>query len=226
MKYQYILLDADNTLFDFDACEKEAFYYAMHHFGVDATEDMYARYNIINANCWKALERGELTRESLQITRYQRLMEEFSLSLDPKETNECYLGHLATVGILYPGAVEFVKTLSENAQVYIITNGLARVQVGRFRNCPLVPYLKSIFISEDMGASKPDPAFFEAVAKKIDGFEKSRAIVIGDSLTSDIQGANNYDLDCIWYNPKKKAKGNQKIDYIVSDYDEILRILN
>lgn len=225
MNYQYILLDADNTLFDFDACEKQAFARAMTKLGVTPTETLYNRYSAINDACWKALERGELTRQALQATRYRRLAEEFSLAIDPDTANDTYLSCLAETDLLYPGAVEFVKTLSKKAKLYIVTNGLARVQTGRFERSPILPYIEKVFISEVVGFSKPDAAFFEAVANDIDGFDKKRAIVIGDSLTSDIKGANNASLACIWYNPKGKAKGNESIDYIVSNYDEILRIL-
>ena len=221
MKYKYILLDIDNTLFDFDACERQAFYRAMTELGVPPTEALHSRYSAINDACWRALERGEMTREALQAARYRRLAEEFSLSFDPDEANDLYLTHLAQTDTLYPGASDFVKALAEMAEIHIITNGLARVQTGRLQRSPLYPFFKKVFISEQVGAAKPDPAFFEAVATEIDGFDKSRAIVIGDSLTSDIKGANNARIDCIWYNPKGKAKGGETIDHIVSDYGEI-----
>lgn len=225
MKYSYILLDADNTLFDFDACEKQAFYRAMTKLGILPTDALYSRYSAINDACWKALERGELTREALQATRYRRLAEEFSLSIDPDLANDTYLSCLAQTDVLYPGAVEFVKALAKTAKLYIVTNGLARVQTGRLERSPIFPYIEKVFISEMVGAAKPDSAFFEAVAKGIDGFDPTRAIVIGDSLTSDIKGANNASLACIWYNPNRKSKGNEAIDHIVSNYNEILRIL-
>ncbi len=225
MKYRFILLDADNTLMDFDACEKKAFWLTMNDLGISVTDAMYDRYSILNLSCWKELERGLITREELQTKRYIRFANEFSLTIDPKSTNERYISHLSKIGTLIPGAHEFVRTLSKKAELYIITNGLARVQVGRFKNNPLVPYIRDIFISEIVGASKPEKLFFDRVAQKIPNFDPKQAIVIGDSLTSDIKGANNAGLPCIWFNPKGMPAGDAKIDFIVSGYDEILRIL-
>ena len=225
MKYRFILLDADNTLFDFDACEKKAFVQAMESFGVAPTDTMYHTYRSINHDCWKQLEKGQITREELQILRYARFTREFSLAIDPAGLNEQYVSNLSKIGILLPGAAEFVEALSKKAEVYIVTNGIARVQHGRFKDCPLVPYIRHIFISEEVGAAKPDKAFFDRVAQMIPDFDSKRAIVIGDSLSSDIQGANNASLACIWYNPNAQTASNERIDYTVSEYGEILRIL-
>ena len=225
MKYRFILLDADNTLFDFDACEKTAFYQTMEGLGITPTEAMYQGYQEINDACWKQLEKGQITREELQRLRFLRFAHRFSLSLDPIDANCRYIENLSKLGILIPGAVDFVKALSEMAKVYIITNGIARVQHGRFKDCPLLPYIQRIFISEEIGAAKPDKAFFDRVADMIPDFDTTKAIVIGDSLSGDIKGANNARLDCIWYNPKEKKPGNEQIDHTVSDYNEILHIL-
>lgn len=225
MKYRFILLDADNTLFDFDVCEKEAFYSTLESLGISPSETMYKGYQTINQACWKQLEKGELTREDLQNVRFERFAKEFDLSLDPIDANRRYIENLSTLGILIPGAVDFVKTLSDAAKIYIITNGIARVQHGRFKNCPLLPYIRQIFISEEVGFAKPDKAFFDRVAEMIPDFDAKEAIVIGDSLTSDIQGANNASLACIWYNPHGKKAGSERIDYTASTYEEILNIL-
>ena len=225
MKYRFILLDADNTLLDFDACEKKAFMCTMESMGIMPDDQVYEGYSAINLACWKQLEKGEITREELQILRYVRFANAFSLSIDPATTNERYISYLSKIGILIPGALEFVKTLARTAELYIITNGLARVQNGRFKDNPLCPYIRRIFISEEVGAGKPDKEFFDRVAKQIPDFDPKSAIVIGDSLTSDIKGANNAGLPCIWYNPKGQKAGNERIDFTVSGYDEILRIL-
>jgi len=225
MRYRFILLDADNTLFDFDACEKEAFFRTVRDFAANPTEAMYRRYSELNLACWKALERGEITREELKIRRFAQLRQEYPLSATPEELCEHYVTHLSMQSILYPGAVEFVRELASMADVYIVTNGLATVQEGRFRDCPLLAHLKDVFISEKIGAQKPDKLFFDRVTERIEGFDPRAAIVIGDSLTSDIKGANNAGIDCIWYNPKGLLAGNEKIDHEVSDYGQILAIL-
>ena len=126
MKYKYILLDVDNTLFDFDACEELAFYRCMQALGVCATKECFQRYCVINKECWHALELGQMTKEELQNARFSRLATEFSLPIDPDAANDLYLTHLGQTDVLIEGAIEFVSALADHAKLYVITNGLAR----------------------------------------------------------------------------------------------------
>jgi 2-haloacid dehalogenase len=82
------------------------------------------------------------------------------------------------------------------------------------------------FISEEMGCAKPEKRFFDLVAAAIPDFDPASAIVIGDSLSSDIQGGINAGLDTCWYNPHgKPAPPNMNITHTVTDLKDILPIL-
>lgn len=226
MRYDILLFDADNTLFDFTAGEKAAFTEAMNANGVNVEEGMVERYSEINERCWKELERGEIDKKTLVVKRYALFLQHYRLALDAAKVNEDYKNALATQAILIEGALELVKRLSEQAEVYIITNGLTEVQKGRFSRSPITGYIKKIFISEQMDCKKPDKLFFDMVEREIPGFEKHRAVVIGDSLTSDIQGANNAGIDAVWYNPeKKKAPAGYRIKKTVSSFEELEQFL-
>lgn len=227
MKYQFILLDADNTLLDFDKCEKVAFGATMEELGIPFSPILYETYSKINHTCWLELEQGKISRKELQSLRFSRFFASFSFDFNAKKAGESYIAHLSRQGHVLPGALEFLQSLHTKAKIYIVTNGIARVQHSRLQNHPILPYLQDIFISEELGASKPDPLFFERVAEKIPQFDPKKAIVIGDSLSSDILGANNAGIACIWYNPANQTNPNPnlRIDYIVSGYDEILHIL-
>lgn len=226
MRYEFILLDADNTLLDFDACERHAFFCAMQNLGIVPTDSLYDSYSAINQACWKELEQGRITKNELKLLRFKRLFDHVCLPDMAEKANEYYISHLSQTAILIEGALGFVQKLSKEAKLYIITNGFYEVQTGRFADCPLIPYFKEVFISEKVGYAKPDKRFFEIAAAQIPDFHKEKALVIGDSLTSDIQGANNAGMDCIWYNPKAApAPAHLSIDYIASNYDQILHYL-
>ena len=223
MKYRFLLFDADNTLFDFSASEKYAFSKTLAEQGVPETPEMLPTYSRDNVLCWEEFERGEITKEELLVKRFAIFAEKFCPGKDPAVLNELYTEHLSEVGVLLPGALDMVKRLKEEgARVYIVTNGLEKVQRGRFSGSELMEYIDGVFISERIGANKPDVLFFERAAAQIPGFDKRYAVVIGDSPTGDVRGANNFGVPCVWYNPEgRKAPEGLKIDKTVSNFDEM-----
>jgi HAD superfamily hydrolase (TIGR01549 family) len=172
------------------------------------------------------LERGEIDKISLKLARFVEFGREFGFEDKAEALSDLYMENLAHESHLFDGALELVAKLSESYRLFIITNGVKSTQDGRFGVSPITKYFEKIFISEVVGAEKPSIEFFDAVANGIEGFDKSRALVIGDSLSSDIKGAINSKIDCIWYNPmKKSAPEGWDITYTVSNFDEILDIL-
>lgn len=218
MKYDILLFDADDTLFDFKACERKAFTENMEAHGVRVVPDMVECYSAFNDFCWKELERGEIEKSELVVKRYKLFLDHYKIAFDPKEINDGYEKALSEVAILLPYALKMVKRLSKKARMYIITNGLTAVQEGRFKKSPITPYFSDIFISEQLGSKKPDKLFFDLIEKKIPDFDKCRAVVIGDSLTSDIKGGNNAGIDCIWCNFRGKER--------LSGYEIIKEVAN
>ena len=227
MNYDVLLFDADNTLFDFTACEKAAFEKTLRAFGVDEKPGMLETYSAYNDACWKELERGEIEKPALVVKRFALFLGHYGIKGDPAEFNRAYLDNLSREAVLFEGAEEMIARLSEKARVYIITNGVTSVQRGRFARTGLPRCVKDVFISEQMGTKKPDALFFEKVAKAIPGFRKERALVVGDSLTSDILGANNAGLDCLWFNPKgEKAPEGLRITAEARDLRQMESIIN
>ena len=226
MKYEFLLFDADHTLFDFKMGEYCALKEALESLGLPSTDAHIERYSDINVKYWKMLERGEIDKKSLMLARFVEFAREYGFEDKAEELSNLYMSNLAHEAQLFDGALEMVAKLSKKYRLFIITNGVKSTQDGRFGISPITKYFERIFISEVIGHEKPHKEFFDAVEQGIDGYDRKRAIVIGDSLSSDIKGAINSGIDCIWYNPQgKDAPEDWNITYNVSDFDEILEIL-
>ncbi len=226
MKYEFLLFDADHTLFDFNKSEYLALRSALEELGLPSSDEHIERYSVINLKYWKMLERGEIDKKSLMLARFVEFCGEYGFEEHAPRLADLYMENLARESHLFEGALELIEKLSHNYRLFIITNGVKSTQDGRFGTSPITRYFEKIFISEVIGAEKPSLEFFDAVKRGIDGFCDSRAIVIGDSLSSDIKGALNAGLDCIWYNPEyKSAPEGWNITHVVGSFDEILNIL-
>lgn len=226
--YDTILFDADGTLLDFERSEKEALIEALSEIGVVADETAVTTYSAINDALWKALERGEVTKDRLKILRFEQFFESYGILGDAADMARRYMIQLSQKGYTLAGAIELCERLSQDVRLYIITNGVDFIQKERFARSGLAPYFADRFISDAIGYQKPDPRFFEAVASAIPEFKKERALVIGDSLTSDIRGGIGFALDTCWYNPKEARTPDDllgKITYTVRSFDEIEELI-
>lgn len=193
-----ILFDADETLFDFAACEYKAFFAAAKHMNISVNDDTYKLYSKINGSLWKAHERGEITREDIQHSRFTKLAAAIGQSDAIGESwNERYEYALANTAVLFDDTVEVVTRLSKKYRLSIVTNGLVHVQRTRMSLSGIEHLFERVFISGELGYSKPDKRFFDAVADALPDFNRDNAIVVGDSLTSDIEGARRASIDSI-----------------------------
>ena len=157
MRYEYILFDADNTLFDFEGAQRLAFFETLDKQGIERSEEYLASYHNINLSWWKKLERAEVTHARLGIGRFEEFLEKHGLpGHDPSAMNDHYREKLGSHGILLPGAYELIKKLSGLCRMYIITNGMSKTQHSRFDDGPLRRLTEDIFVSEDIGFEKPD----------------------------------------------------------------------
>ena len=202
-KYTTILFDADNTLLDFSKSERNSLIKTMEDYGVPVTEENIKTYVEINDALWKKLEKKEITKPELKQVRFRMFFDSigFPFDGDALEVNEHYLALLSNCGYTKNGAETLSKNLSEKGyELYIVTNGVAKTQAHRLEKSGLLPYFKDVFVSEAIGIPKPDRKFFEYVLERINEKDKSKIIVIGDSLSSDIRGAENSGLDSIWLN--------------------------
>lgn len=225
MKYEFLLFDADHTLFDFVKSEYYALKNALISLGCPSSDEHIERYSVINVKYWKMLERGEITKKDLMLARFVEFASEYGFEDKADALSRLYMENLAKESHLFEGALEMIEELSENYRLFIITNGVKSTQDGRFGVSPITKYFEKIFISELIGAEKPSREFFTAVENEIEGYDREKAIVIGDSLSSDIKGAIGMGIDCIWYNPfEKEAPEGWNITYTVKNFDQILKI--
>lgn len=227
MKYQTLLFDADMTLFDFKASEAEALKQTLLEYGFPYSPAILEQYSKINDSYWKRFERGEIDRNALLVERFVDFFREIGVSGDAEAFNRQYLENVGGIALLLDGAYDLCHQLSDTHRLYIITNGSARNQRRRMAKSGLDVYFDDIFISEEIGAQKPMTAFFDHVREHIPNWDAESTLVIGDSLTSDIQGAINYGLDSCWYNPEQLPYSLSKpCTYIVSSFDELKIVVN
>lgn len=225
-RFDIVLLDADETVYDFKLAEKTAVGLALGEFGVEPTEEVVAKYSAINLSCWKALERGELKREALKPTRFQRLFEAIGAApVDFAAVNDTYEDHLSRQAFLLDGALEFVQKLHKYCKIYLATNGLTIPQTGRFNRAAVKPYVDGIYISEQIGVSKPDKAYFDYIFRDLGITDTSRVIMVGDSLTSDMLGGRNAGLTTCHYLGGAEPSHSDLCDYEIRTYDEFFDIL-
>ncbi|MBR6708321.1 MAG: YjjG family noncanonical pyrimidine nucleotidase [Clostridia bacterium] len=226
MKYKWLLFDADGTLLDFEKAERISLAEALKSQGIDADEKIISTYSEINAAIWREIERGTFERKNLNVVRFSRLAEYFGFTLDAARMGEEYFSLMSHQGHLIDGALELCRDLAQYYSLQMVTNGTDFIQHGRLDGTPLLACFSGLFISQEIGAEKPSTAFFDAVERAIPGFDRSRALVIGDSLTSDIAGGINAGIDTCWYNPKgKAAPAGIDITYTVADYAELRHLL-
>ena len=225
-RYTTLLFDADDTLLDFRRSEHEAILDAIGYMGIAPSEEMARVYSEINHAAWKRLERGEITKAELRTLRFSELCAYYGLSLDAEKFADAYISFLSKKSYLMEGALDVCRALAPHCRMYIITNGMAIVQEGRFDPSPLRPFFADVFISEKVGAEKPSPAFFDVVAARIPDFDARDTLVIGDSLTSDIKGGILAGIDTCWFNPKgAQAPADMPITYTVGALKDVVPLV-
>ncbi len=225
-KYDTILFDADGTLFDFLKSEREALILTLRRFSIDVDEEGIKLYSKINDSLWKALERGEITKDVLRVRRFELFGAEYGFTCDFDALSYAYTDELTEQMFMLKGATEVCRSLSEKYRMYIVTNGIEYVQKKRFELSPIKDLFDGLFISGEIGYEKPDVRFFNTVEERIPDFVKEKTIIVGDSLTSDMRGGLNFGIDCCYYNPEgKKPPEDMPIKYTITELSELLEIL-
>jgi len=225
-KYRYILFDLDETLFDFRKSEAVAITKAFAKHGLTINDEIVQTYNALNLNLWKKLEAKKIQKDVLVIERFKLLFEKYDIDHNPATFENDYQQILSEQAFLMEGALEICSYLKEKYDLYSISNGVAFTQYNRMRLSGIKTFLSGHFVSEEIGYAKPDVRFFKHVSKVIPSFEKDKALVVGDSQSSDIQGANNAGIDVCWYNYRGETLNEGlTIAYCIEQLDALKKIL-
>lgn len=226
MKYKWILFDADNTLFDYDAAEIGALRSTFEELGTSLTADHHHTYRHVNHQNWQAYERGEISQVILRTRRFEQFLAAMGMGEDPAMVSKRYLFHLGNRTDLVAGAKELVEVLHGRTGLMIITNGLKDVQRSRVSQSEIGRYFHDIVISEEVGVAKPDGRIFDITFERMGNPRKSEVLMVGDSLTSDIQGGLDYGIDTCWFNPGRRPNTvGREVGFEIGSLGEVLGIL-
>ena len=226
-----VLLDLDDTILDFGIAEHEALKKAMGDLGVDNSEAVLKRYSEINKMHWEMLERGEITRAQVLLGRFEQLLEELGVEDENSQLaaqlRDTYERNLSQGHWFVPGAEQMMDELKGKYRLFLCSNGTPVVQEGRLKSSGIGPYFEKVFISEQIGYNKPAREYFERCFESIPDLELSRCIIIGDSLSSDIQGGINAGIRTCWFNPRfSENKKGIYADYEIYELKQVALLLD
>lgn len=217
-----ILFDVDDTLLDFGAAERSALKQTLTRFGIFPTEEIIRRYSEINAACWRRMEAGELTHSEVKTERYRILFDEIGAVASPEEVTKYYESKIPFEHGTEDGAAEILEYLSRKYTLIAASNGTGETQRKRLRDSGLDTYFSDIFISSEVGSTKPGKEFFDAVFIKHPGIKREETAIVGDSLTSDVTGGKNAGIKTVWYNKKGTAAVPDPLpDFTVNSLEDL-----
>ena len=228
-KYTTILWDLDQTLLDFDRSMNYAIRAVFRQYDLYIDDAVVAQYDAINTDHWNRLERGEISKEEVKVGRFRVLLEELGIShVRPEEIAASYQIELGSVFYYTEGARELVTKLHEEGyRQYVVTNGVNATQSNKMKLSGLDQIMDGVFVSELLGCPKPMKGFFDACFAMLPEGTREHCILVGDSLTSDMRGANNARITACWFNPAGKENDiGVKIDYEIRRLDELPLILS
>lgn len=227
LTYDVVLLDADDTLFDFYRAETYALEATLNAFGYGAPVGEYMeRFRAINAQVWREYETGESTSAQIRVKRFVLLLDELGQGFDPEEVSATYVEHLGEATFLVSGARELLDALHLQVPLGLVTNGISAVQRSRLARSGLGDYFDAIVISDELGIQKPDPGIFRAALDRVGVTSTDRVIMVGDGLHSDIRGAINAGIDSCWFNLRgKPAEPEITPTHTVSSIAEVRSVL-
>lgn len=227
-EFTTILWDLDQTLLNFDRSMEHALRAVFEQYGLPINEEITVRYDAINRSHWLRLESGELTKEQVTVGRFRTLFEELGIThVKPEQINADYQRELGNVYFYMDGAKELVTMLKEKGyRQYVVTNGVNSTQASKMKRSGLDKIMDGVFVSELMGYPKPRKEYFDACFVALPGVMRGECILVGDSLTSDMRGAQNAGVVSCWFNPTGRAKDVEvQTDYEIRRLEELVPIL-
>lgn len=224
--YPWLWFDADNTLFDYDRAEVTALLKSFQLFGLAFDESYMDTYRTINQELWHSLERQEIKPDVLRVRRFELFLEAIGANGSAEQLAATYIQQLGLCFDLIDGAYEVLDAVHEKSKIAIVTNGLTAVQRSRMELSAIKHFVSELIISEEIGAAKPHAAFFDVAFARTGNPPKSDVLIIGDNISSDIQGGSNYGIDTCWFNPHGIQKPQDlQITYEISSLGELLHLI-
>ena len=223
-----VLWDIDGTLLDFERAEEAGIRGCFKKYNLgECTDEMLEEYKVINRGYWQAMERGEIEKTVLLVKRFEDFLNAYKLDFSVAAgMNELYQILLGETVVFTPHAWETIQELKGTVLQCAVTNGTKVAQDGKLKNSKLDKEFDYIFISEVVGIEKPNVGFFEEVFRVIGQYAPEEVLIVGDSLTSDIQGGVNAGIKTCWFNPKGVENTSAlKPDYEIKDVSEVLEIV-
>lgn len=225
--YEAIFLDADGTIFDYDQGEEYALARTFQEAGLEGDPvQLLELYREVNSRIWREFEAGRISAEKLKSERFRRFLDRLGVEGDPVNLSSTYLDYLSQATFLLPGAREVLEKLQPHYPLILLTNGLSRVQRRRVEGAGLGEFFQELIISEELGVAKPDPAIFEQARQAVGQPTRSRILMVGDSLESDIRGGLEAGLQVCWLREDSSCDpGSLKPHYIIDDIKQLPPIL-
>ena len=225
-KYNQLIFDADNTLFDFDRAEETALVNTLRHFNMPNPNGLIDFYRTMNVKLWQQLDDKTITIAQLKQQRAEKLFEFVGKTADPTVFSLHYLDELAGCQYLLGHVEQTLNHLSNHSEMAIITNGLARVQKPRLASSLIHQHFGALVISEELGVAKPDPEIFAHACDLMNWSDPSKVLMVGDNYRCDIQGAADFGMQTCWFNIRQQAHEFTDHDHEIHRFDELIKVLS
>lgn len=226
-KFTTVLWDVDGTLLDFIYSQRYALTKCFQTIGREINEEILNRYSEINDSFWKRLELGEITKAELLPGRFVKLFEEYGIeNVDVEAFRQEYQEALGSVFSYIDDSLNICKSLQGKVKQYVVTNGVTSTQMNKLKLSGFYDIMEELFISEQIGAPKPHKEYFDYCLAHVEEKDKSKILLVGDSLTSDIKGGVLAGIPTCWYRPEGAVNNTEyKADYEISDLHMLYDIL-
>lgn len=221
-----VLIDVDNTLLDFNKCAEEAIKICFSKWNIAYSDKVFPVFLEVNDSLWQKIETGEMDKKTLYQLRWKTIFEKLGIDINGPVFEQEFRNVFSDSKEAVDGAYEILDYLSKKYAVSVASNASYRQQIKRLTNADMMKYLTNIFNSEQIGYPKPEKKFFDACFERLGNIPKEEVIIIGDSLSADIDGGAAYGIKTLWFNYAEiSVPKNVKSDFIVNSLEEIKNIL-